>query len=275
MTSHTRAPVPLDGFAVTTRSYDGRTLDVYRRGAGPAVLVMHEIPGITPQVAEFARVVADAGFTVFMPSLFGEPGRPISRLYLATETARACVRRELRIFASGASSPLVSSLRALGAEAFAELGGPGIGAIGMCLTGNFALAMMVDPFLLAPVLSQPSLPVGLTRKARRGLHVGDAELRIVKERAASGTSVLAMRFTGDPLCPRERFERLREELGEGAETIEIDSSRRNPHGIPSGAHSVVTTDLVDEAGHPTRAALDRVLAFLRERLLVPAPASGA
>ena len=80
-----------------------------------------------------------------------------------------------------------------------------------------------------------------------------------------------MRFSGDPMVPAERFERLRDELGEGFEAIEIDSSRGNPHGIPGTAHSVVTKDLVDEAGHPTRQALERVLAFFHEHLDTAAP----
>ena len=79
--------------------------------------------------------------------------------------------------------------------------------------------------------------------------------------------MLAMRFTADPLCRKERFERLRRELGDGVETIEIDSSAGNPHGLPKTAHSVVTRELVDREGHPTRAALDRVLGFFKERLV--------
>ena len=70
------------------------------------------------------------------------------------------------------------------------------------------------------------------------------------------------------MCPRARFENLERQLGDGFEGIEIDSGKGNAHGIPRSAHAVLTNDLVDEAGHPTRAALDRVLALFRERLLV-------
>jgi dienelactone hydrolase len=137
----------------------------------------------------------------------------------------------------------------------------------MCLTGNFALALMVDPVVMAPVLSQPSLPFAIGAERRRGLHISDADLEVVKRRVCDeGARVLGMRFTRDPMVPAARFARLRDELGEGFEGIEIDSSRGNPHGIPRTAHSVVTHDLVDEAGHPTRAALDRVLSFFEERL---------
>jgi len=258
--------VQLDGFSVSAMTFDGETRDVYRRGSGPGVIVMHEVPGITPTVARFARMVADAGFTVFAPTLFGTPGRRMTPLYAAGQLARACVSRELRVFAANETSPIISWLRALCAAAHAELGGPGVGAIGMCVTGNFALALMVDEWMMAPVLSQPSLPIGVTRSSNRGLHLSDEDLAVVKRRAAAGVPLLAMRFTHDPLCPGERFERLREELGPALEAIEIDSSPGNAAGIPRTAHSVVTHHLVDEAGHPTRIALDRVLSFFAERL---------
>jgi dienelactone hydrolase len=136
----------------------------------------------------------------------------------------------------------------------------------MCLTGNFALSLMVDESVMAPVLSQPSLPFGVSRGHRKAVHLSPADLEIVKQRAKTGCGVLGLRFTGDPLCPAERFETLREELGEAFEAVEIDSSPGNPHGIARIAHSVVTTDLVDEEGHPTQAALHRVLEVFRERL---------
>jgi len=136
----------------------------------------------------------------------------------------------------------------------------------MCLTGNFALTMAIDEEVLAPVLSQPSLPVPLSSHHKAALHLSDWGLVALKKRTAAGLKVLGLRFTGDPLCPAERFQRLRDELGPAFEGIEIDSSDKNPHGIPRSAHSVVTRDLVDQEGHPTRGALDRVLSFLRERL---------
>jgi dienelactone hydrolase len=261
-----RMTVPLDGFAMSPMTFDAKTRDVYRRGSGPGVIVMHEIPGITPEVARFARIVADAGFTVFLPQLFGTPGRKMTPLYAGAEMARACINHEFRVFAANETSPIISWLRALCAAAHLELGGPGVGAIGMCLTGNFALALMVDEWMMAPVLSQPSLPVGLSRSSRRGLHISSDDLDVVKRRAAAGVPLLAMRFTNDPMCPGARFDRLREELGDRLEAIEIDSGPGNAARIPRSAHSVVTTDLVDETGHPTRVALDRVLSFFAERL---------
>jgi len=256
----------LSGFTESSFAHEGTERTVYRRGTGPGVVIMHEIPGITPPVAHFAERVADAGFTTVLPLLFGTPGKPFSVPYAAGQMMRACVSREFAVLAARRTSPIATFLRALCRSVHAELGGPGVGAIGMCLTGNFALALMVEPCVMAPVLSQPSLPFPLGAKRKAGLHLSDADLEVVKRRAADGVDVLGLRFTGDPLCPAARFERLRTELGARFEGIEIDSSRGNAHGIKGIAHSVVTTDLVDEEGHPTRQALDRVLAFFRERL---------
>jgi dienelactone hydrolase len=161
---------------------------------------------------------------------------------------------------------VVTWLRALAAKAYRDCGGPGVGAIGMCLTGGFALAMAVEPAVLAPVVSQPGLPAPLTARKRAAVGLDAADLAQVKARTRGGLSVLGLRLSADRGCPAERFQRLRRELGEGFEAIEVDSSPGNPYGIPTRAHAVLTVDLVDAPGHPTRAALDRVLGFLDQRL---------
>lgn len=256
----------LDDFTVGKFSYKGDERTIYRKGDGPGVVIMHEIPGITPEVAQFARYVAEAGFSAVMPHLFGEPGKPINNGYVLSGIARACVSREFHVLAKKESSPITDWLRALCRDVHAACGGPGVGAIGMCLTGNFALSLMVDASVMAPVLSQPSLPFGVSAGHRKALHLSDADLDVVKQRSQSGCPVLGLKFTNDPLCPKERFETLRQELGEGFEGIEIDSSQGNAAGIAASAHSVVTTDLVYEDGHPTKAALDRVLGFFAQQL---------
>jgi dienelactone hydrolase len=256
----------LQGFETFPFTHDGATRPVHTLGRGPGVVVMHEIPGITPQVEEFARRVANDGFRVYLPHLFGTPGREISNGYVLGQVARACISREFAVLAKHQSSPITDWLRALCRRAHSECGGPGVGAVGMCITGNFALALMVDEAVMAPVLSQPSLPFGLTRAHRAALHVSDSELAAVKQRAAAGCTVLGLRFTADPMCPAERFATLRRELGPHFEAVEVDSGPGNPHGIKRMAHSVLTTDLVDAEGHPTRAALDRVLKLFREKL---------
>lgn len=259
--------MPLQDFTEMQFSFEGNQRTVYRKGSGPGVVIMHEIPGITPPVAAFARRVADAGFTVFLPRLFGTPEKPMTFFYTGGEIMRACISKEFSVLAANQASPITEWLRALCRHAHAELGGKGVGALGMCLTGNFALALLVDQAVMAPVLSQPSLPFPIGSERRAGLHVSEATLETIKRRVKEeGMKVLGLRFTQDPACPPERFARLRRELGDGFEGIEIDSSRGNPHQIPWKAHSVLTNDLVDTEGHPTRAALERVLGFFKERL---------
>ena len=262
---------PLDDFTADTFTWDGATRDVFRKGDGPGVVVISEVPGITPHVAAFARHVVDAGFTVAMPDLFGDAGRPMSLPYATTSIARLCMSREFTMFARGKASPVTRWLRALGRDLHERAGGPGIGAIGMCLTGGFALAMMVDPVLLAPVLSQPSLPVALTPAHAADLGISDADLATVKQRCEDeDLCVLGLRFRGDALSPGARFARLERELGDHFIGIQIDGRHANPANRPIPPHSVVTADLVDEPGEPTWEARERVVQLFREQLLANA-----
>jgi dienelactone hydrolase len=232
------------------------------------VIVIAEVPGITPSVAAFGRRVADAGFTAVLPSLFGEPGRAMTNAYALSTIAWACVSKEFATWATNRTSPATEWCRALARHEHERCGGPGVGVVGMCLTGGFALAMMVDPVVAAPVLSQPSLPFALSGAHKRDLNLSPGDLDAVKARCAADPDlcVLGLRFTGDRLAPAERFARLRDELGDGFVGVEIDSSPGNPHGIRRAAHSVLTDDLVDEPGHPTRDALEQVLALFERRL---------
>jgi dienelactone hydrolase len=229
---------------------------------------MHENPGIHPTVIRFANWVVDAGFTVVMPEFLGTAGAPVTPWNFLMGMATVCISREFHQLAAHSSSPVTDWLRALARETHRELGGPGVGAVGMCLTGNFALSMMMEPALLAPVLSQPSLPLPLGADRIAALHVSPEELANIKRRVAEeGAHVIGLRFTEDPLCRAERFETLRHELGDGFEGIEIDSNVSKPSRNPSGPHSVLTEDLIDEEGHPTVVARDRVIEFFKERLL--------
>jgi dienelactone hydrolase len=261
------APGVLDGFTKERVTYLDKTRDVYRRGTGPAVIVMAEIPGITPAVASFARRVSDLGCTAVMPHLFGVPGAAPTVSGMVRSLAPACVSREFAWFALRRTSPITVWLRALARDEHARCGGPGVGAVGMCFTGGFALAMMVDEVVCAPVLSQPSLPFPITRRYRADVNLSDADLNRVRERAADGVCVLGLRFTGDPFCFSERFETLRRELGDAFIAVELDSSPGNASGHPKHAHSVLTEHLDDRPGTPSRAALDQTLAFLADRLL--------
>ncbi|MFN3627059.1 dienelactone hydrolase family protein [Parvibaculum sp.] len=242
---------------------------VFVSGCGPAVIVMTEMPGISPHVARFARWVKEAGFTVYMPSLFGRDGAVPTADEGAAVFQRVCVSAEFRALAANESSPVTRWLMALARLAHAECGGPGVGAIGMCFTGNFALTMMLEPAVLAPVLSQPSLPLN----EPAGLEIAPDELRAVKERLdRENLTVLAYRFAGDRICRAERFAAYTKALGDRFIGKTLPDDAANGDVSPFFAkhvpypHSVVTQHLIDEAGQPTMAARDEILAFFAARL---------
>jgi dienelactone hydrolase len=236
------------GWARTEFAFDGTTHPTYRRGTGPGVIVIHELPGITPEVVAFAQDVVDAGFTVVMPSLFGTPGQAMTFGSMATTLPRVCVNREFNKLAVGTTSPVATWLRALAQNLHAELGGPGVGALGMCFTGGFALAMMVDEAVAAPVVAQPSLPFAIGKTRGKDLGLSPADLAAVKARAAAGCQVLGLRYAGDP-ATGTRFERLDRELGSAF--IRVDLEGRG--------HATLTA-------HRQQQAVDRVLQFFDGRL---------
>ncbi len=254
---------PLDDFERREMSFLGETKRVYIAGSGPAVIVMAEMPGITPLVARFARWVRDAGFTVYMPHLFGADGVNRKGLAVMGTMLMTCVSREFRAFASNASSPVTQWLRALAAQAHQECGGAGVGAIGMCFTGNFALSMMLEKSVVAPVLSQPSLPLNNAA----GMHISPDELAAVKARMeADDLTVLAYRFEGDGFCRAERFKAYKDALGDRFVGTTIADKHANPDSPFKMPHSVVTHHLINREGEPTKQALDEILAFFAMRL---------
>lgn len=258
-------PDPLDDFEARRITLRGQTRTVHVSGEGPAVIVMSEIPGIYKLVADYARKLRAAGFTAWMPHLFGEDGRPPTPLYSLGSIARACISAEFRVLASRRSSPIVDWLRALAAHAHPLCGGRGVGAVGMCFTGNFALAMMLEPAMLAPVLSQPSLPFF----PASGLHIAPEELAAVKRRLdEEELTVLGYRFEGDPFCRRQRFDAYEAALGDRFLRRDLPKSAA-AKGMGMHPHSVLTLHLIDREGEPTRAAVDETLALFAERLREP------
>jgi dienelactone hydrolase len=241
------------------------TREVFRRGEGPAVIIMHEIPGLHPAVVRFADHVAAAGMTVFLPSLFGKPGKPVSMGYAAGEIlAGICIRREFQVWAGKGSSPMVEWLRALARHAHEECGGKGVGAVGMCFTGGFALAMMTEPAMVAPVLSQPSQPV-FGKGKDEAIDASPAEIACVRRRfEEEDLSMIGLRFKSDRLVPEARFQALKREFGDRFEAIELEDEDAL-QGTGMAPHSVLTLHLDDRAGTPTKAAEARVIAFFKSR----------
>ncbi|MEX0847633.1 MAG: dienelactone hydrolase family protein [Ilumatobacteraceae bacterium] len=230
----------------------GFTHETYRRGTGPGVIIVHEIPGITPKVLEFANEVVDAGFTVVMPSLVGTPGKAPGGPYLAQSMVKVCVSREFTHWALNETSPVIGFLRALARSLHLEVGGPGVGAIGMCFSGGFALGMMVDDIMVAPVLSQPSLPFAVGSDARKAdLNLSPDDRLTIARRASEGCQVLGLRFTGDKLVGT-RFDSLHELLGDAFIAVELPSSAPSDHSV--------LTEQRDQA------SVERVIEFLTAKL---------
>lgn len=263
-------PDSLDDFAPRVVEIDGLARTVHVAGRGPAVIVMPETPGISPHLARFARWVRDAGFTAWMPSLFGRDGALPDVEEAVATFRRTCVAAEFRALGAGRPSPVASWLRGLARIAHAECGGPGVGAIGMCFTGNFALSMMLEPAVLAPVLCQPSMPL----EDAAALESPPEELAAVRVRLErEDLSVRAWRFDGDRFCTAQRFAAYSAALGDRFEPRVLPDAAAATTDLPpffehviKGAHSVVTVHLVDAEGEPTRAARDEILAFFARRL---------
>ncbi|WKG02197.1 dienelactone hydrolase family protein [Mycolicibacterium sp. HK-90] len=257
----------LTGWSVAPFTAANQTHDVYRKGSGPGVVLIPEMPGFHPGVAALGNHLVDNGFTVAVPSLFGTPGAAALRPGAVPVILKGCVTKEFAAFATNADRPVAHYLRALARGLNANTPGKGVGVIGQCFTGGFALAAAVDDSVLAPVLSQPSLPLPLTARHKRDPGLSEDELKVIEKRAAEeGLCALGLRFSQDWMAPGERFTTLKARLGDAFEVIEIDSKKGNAHGIQASAHSVLTDQVREVDGHPAYEARKRVVAFLTERL---------
>jgi dienelactone hydrolase len=238
----------LEFWTAGSHTANGVTHPTYRKGSGPGVIVIHEIPGITPKVIEFAEEVVAREFTVVMPSLFGRPESASTVVESVRTMARICVSKELSMFALGRTSPVATWLRSVARELHAQLGGPGVGAVGMCFTGGFALAMLADAPIAAPVLAQPAAPVPLGKARKADLGISRADLESVKAKVTDGCQVLGLRYERDPAVGT-RFDTLRRELGGNFIAVEF----------PGRKHATLTE-------HRQQEGVDRVLAFFEEKL---------
>lgn len=257
----------LTGWMCEPFSAAGFTHDVYRKGSGPGVVLIPEMPGIHPGVLALGNHLVDNGFTVVIPSLYGTPGAPAVRPGMVPVLLRGCVAKEFAALATNRERPVANYLRALARDLNAKTPGKGVGVIGQCFSGGFALAAAVDDSVLAPVLSQPSVPLALTAKQKRDPGLSEREMKVIEKRAAEdGLCALGLRFSGDPMAPGERFATLKDRLGDAFEVIEIDSSPGNAGGFGRTAHSVLTLEVREVDGQPAYEARKRVVEFLKERL---------
>lgn len=239
----------------------GAKHQVYVTGtSGPPVMLLHEITGLTTPTLETARQLADARYTVVLPLFFGEPGKR-SGIGKASAICKddqfSCIRAER-------TSPHVKWLRELASCARREWpDGKGVGVIGMCLTGAFPLAMLRAPEVVAPVLCQPTLPFGPRNIFHFfGWFLNSNALALDPEDVAYAKSstqgpILGIRYRGDRLVKKKRFERLTREFPERFYRLDM----------PGRDHSTLVGDFCAEA-------FAEVLAFFNQHLRTT-PESGA
>ena len=238
----------------STDAVDGRPLqhDVYTKGDGPILLLLQELPGITREMLVLADKLVDAGFRVVMPHLFG----PIGKMsFVGNLTRLFCMRREFSLFARNRASPVVKWLAALCQDLKQKHGVPGIGVIGMCLTGNFAISLMANDSVLAAVSSQPSLPMF----RQTSLHMSEADIADIRARLDQHGPMLAYRFAGDVLCTGAKFDALDKAFNDDAQRITLTE-------VPGNKHAMLTAHFIDGEGSPTVEALNRIIGYFGEKL---------
>lgn len=227
--------------------------DVYRRGDGPPVVIIQELPGIGPETLHLADAFVARGFEVILPHLFG----PLEKVSMGSNLMRVfCMRREFSLFTANRSSPIVDWLKALCRNIKTERKVSGVGVIGMCLTGNFAISLMGDDSVLAAVSSQPSMPLFKASE----LHMSADDVTAVRQRIDATAPMHAYRFAGDPLCNATKFQAIDDAFNNNGVTRVVT------HTLPGKGHSVLTLDFVDEQDHPTREALDDILTYFTAQL---------
>lgn len=226
--------------------------DVYTKGDGPAtIVIIQELPGIGPETISLANTFVESGFRVVLPHLFG----PLGRISLGGNTVRVmCMRKEFRLFEKHQTSPVVDWLRALCADLVANHGARGVGVIGMCLTGNFAISMMADEHVLAGVASQPSMPI----MDQNSLHMSSEDVTQVRARLDEHGPMMALRFAEDKLCTHAKFKAIDTTFNDARERIKLVE-------LPGPGHSVLTLDLI-KGGQPAQAALAEVITYFKTKL---------
>jgi dienelactone hydrolase len=251
----------------------GVSYHVHTRGTGPPVIVIHEMAGISPELRHFADRLVKAEFSVHLPELIGRPGGPMRML---VASVRVCVSAEFTKLAWGRTSPVVTWLRSLAREIHDDR--RKVGVVGMCLTGGFALAMAVDPRVVAPVVAHPSLPLGLGSRRRRDLGLDAGDLAKLKER--DDLRILGVRFTGDGFAPKPRFERMESEFRTRFACRDVKSGRGSPYGLPWWEHSVLCNRRMNSdrpqdvaAREELTRVADEVIDFLKAGLAAPETSS--
>ena len=247
----------LEGFEQRQFSFalsNGDTVrhDIYEKGHGPVIVILQELPGICPDTLKFVDKIVAAGFKVVVPHLFG----PLGKFAIGRNVVRLfCVRKEINIFARNQTSPVVEWLKALCRNARERHGVSGVGVIGMCLTGNFAISLMADDSVLASVASQPSLPMF----SQGSLHMSDDDIALASERLDRHGPMLAYKFESDKLCTQAKFDAIDTAFNQGRQRVKLTK-------IPGNKHALLTAHFIEGENSPTQQVLDEITQYFSEKL---------
>lgn len=241
-------------FAAPLSSGHSVSHDVYSKGdAAACVVIIQELPGIGPETLSLADTFVERGFRVVLPHLFG----PLGRVSMVGNIVRVfCLRREFKLFEKNASSPIVDWLKALCRDLLDNQAASGVGVIGMCLTGNFAISLMADESVLAGVASQPSMPLN----DQTALHMSSAEVDAARTRLDQHGPMMALRFEEDKLCTARKYDALEQAFNGDKRRIDLVT-------LPGPGHSVLTLDFI-KGGQPAQEALENVLGYFNDKLNV-------
>jgi len=249
------------GFHAFAFEAGGCTKTVFAGGQGRAVLLMHDVAGLTPGCIALAERFARGGLRVYMPLLFGWPGQSSRVLGFG----QAALSRNFNLFADEGTSALTDWLRPLCREISARDHGHRIGVVGMGITGSLAFSLLMESCVAAAVASHPSTPFPLADRSRT--YLGIPEEHLVNLRTRSDVRMLGWRFSEDRLCPPQRFRRLAQLMGRRFDGREILSGEGT--AFAATAHAVLGSR--NPHTPPIPDAIERTTRFLVARLAVAGP----
>src|SRR5262245_26488110 len=165
---HRHTPPPCDCHLRGFEPVDGLwgVLRIGEPSAAPVIL-LHELPGLTPADLALARCLAQSGgLCVYVPVLFGEPGQDNTFLGYF----QSCATSAFECSKLSTTSDVLGGIEQVVVHTHAAAGRP-VGAIGMCLTGILPLALLRSDLVAAAVVCQPTLPFSLLQFGPAGAQI--------------------------------------------------------------------------------------------------------
>jgi len=238
---------------------------------GPPVLVLHEMPALSPDVLELALRLSRQNYSVYVPLLWGKPDHNTdSQLLFLRYAVELRSSPRWRAAEADVDRPILDELASLCrliADAHPK---HRIGVIGNCITGVFPFALAARvPKVAAPIGSQPTLPITLSGAdaAKTGLSAKETALLSSRIQTDPSFQMLGFRFAGDRNCRKERFDTFESHFGSsflnGTIPLELYHGR---DGMPEHPHAVLTECHSDDPSFATAQGWQNCLDFLSAKL---------